>query len=51
MAKRKNSDDSRCWQISRERGILLNFLMGLQAGTTTLEITLIVPDKSGHNTT
>jgi hypothetical protein len=26
-------------------------LMGLQAGTTTLEITLMVPDKSGHNTT
>jgi hypothetical protein len=27
------------------------FLVGLQAGTTTLEISLVVPQKIGHSTT
>ena len=28
-----------------------SLLVGLQAGTTTLEISLLVPQKIGHNTT
>jgi hypothetical protein len=29
----------------------LPLLVGLQAGTTTLEISLVVPQKTGHSTT
>ncbi|EAA19788.1 similar to L1 retrotransposon, TF subfamily L1MD-TF18 [Plasmodium yoelii yoelii] len=51
MAKIKNSGDSRCWRGCGERGTLLPLLVGLQACTTTLEISLAVPQKIGHSTT
>jgi hypothetical protein len=50
MAKIKNSDDSRWWRGCGERKIP-SFLVGMQAGTTTLEISLAVPQKIGHTIT
>jgi hypothetical protein len=50
MAKIKNSGDSRCWQGCGERGTLTS-MVRLQAGTTTLEVSLVVPQKIGHSTT
>ena len=47
LAKIKTSGDSRCWQGCGER--VTNtppLLVGLQAGTTTLEISLAVPQKN-----
>jgi hypothetical protein len=51
MAKIKNSDGSRCWQGCREKGTLLHCWWGLQTCTTTLEVSLEVPQEIGHNTT
>jgi hypothetical protein len=52
MVKIKNSGDSRCWLGCGGRRIpLLTSNVGLQAGKTTLEISLEVPQKIGHNTT
>ena len=48
MAKMKNSGDSRCWRRCGERGTTPPLLVGLQAGATTLEIRLAVPQKFGH---
>jgi hypothetical protein len=42
MAKLKNSGDSRYWQGCEERNTS-PLLVGLQAGITTLEISLAVP--------
>ena len=50
MAKIKNSVDSRCWQECGERNIAL-FLVGLQAGTNTLKISLVDHQKIGHSIT
>jgi hypothetical protein len=44
MAKIKNSGNRRYWQGYGERGTLL-FLVGLQAGTTTLEISQVASQK------
>jgi hypothetical protein len=49
MAKIKCSSDSRCWQGFGERGTP-PLLVGLQAGTNTLEISLAVPQKIEHST-
>jgi hypothetical protein len=46
MAKIKTSGDNTCW-----RGTLLQLLMRLQTGTTTLEINLEVPTKIGNRST
>jgi hypothetical protein len=46
MAKNKNSGDSRRWWGCGERGTLL--VVGLQTGTSTLEISLAVSQKIGH---
>jgi hypothetical protein len=43
MAKIKNSGDNRLWRGCGERGTLFHCL--LQAGTTTLEISIAVPQK------
>ena len=51
MAKVKNSGDSRCWQGCGERGTLLYCWWDLDTGTTTLEISLAVPQKIEHNIT
>ena len=51
MAKTKNSSDSRYWRGCGERRILLHLLVGLQVGITTLEISLVVPQKIRHSTT
>jgi hypothetical protein len=51
MAKIKNSCDSRCWQGCGERGTLLYCWWDLDTGTTTLEISLAVPQKIEHNIT
>ena len=51
MAKIKISGDSGCWQGYGERGTLFPLLEGLQAGKTTLEITLAVLQKIRHSTT
>jgi hypothetical protein len=51
MAKIQNSGDSRCWQGWGERRTLTSPLLErLQAGPSTLEISLAVPQKIGHNT-
>jgi hypothetical protein len=50
MTKIKNSGDSRCWRGWRKRNSP-PLLVGLQACTTTLEISLVVPQKIGHSTT
>jgi hypothetical protein len=50
IAKIKNSGDSRCWQGCGERNTP-PLLVGLQAGTTTLDISLVVPQKIGQSTT
>jgi hypothetical protein len=49
MAKIKTSDISRCWQGCGERGTPL-LLVGLQAGTTTLEFNVAAPQKIRHIT-
>jgi hypothetical protein len=51
MAKIKNSGDSRFWQGCGERKNTSPLLVGLKAGTTTLEISMVVPQKIGHSTT
>jgi hypothetical protein len=49
MAKINNSGDTRCWQVSGEGEINVPpLLVALQAGTTTLEINLLVPKKIGN---
>jgi hypothetical protein len=50
MAKIKNLGDSRCWQRCGERNTP-PLLVGLQAGTTTLEISLAVPQNFGNRST
>jgi hypothetical protein len=47
MAYIKNSGDSRCWRGCGERNTP-PLLVGLQACTTTLEISLAFPQKIGH---
>jgi hypothetical protein len=50
MVKIKNTGEKRCWLgCEKEDTILL--LVGLQAGTTTLEISLVAPQKIGHSFT
>jgi hypothetical protein len=46
----KNSADSRCWRGCEER-YTPPLLVGLQASTTTLKISLVVPQNFGHITT
>jgi len=48
MAKIRNSGDNRCWQGCGERETLPPLLVGLQTGTTILEISLEFPQKIGH---
>jgi hypothetical protein len=48
MDKIKNSGDSKCWQGCGE---IPPLLVGLQAGTTTLEIIMGVPQKIGNSFT
>jgi hypothetical protein len=48
MAKIKNSCDSRCWLACGER---IPLQVGLQAGTTTLKISLLIPQKIGQRAT
>ena len=50
MNKTKNSGDSRCCKRCGKRNTP-PLLVGLQAGATTLQITLVVPQKTGHSTT
>ena len=50
MVNIRNSGDSRCWQGCGERNTP-PLLVGLQAGTTPLEISLAVPQKIGHSIT
>ena len=50
IAKIKNSGDSRCWRGWKKRNTH-PLLVGLQACTTALEISLAVPQKIGHSTT
>jgi hypothetical protein len=47
MPKNKNSGDSRLWRKRNTPPLLVE----LQAGTTTLEISMMVPQKIGENTT
>jgi hypothetical protein len=42
MAKIKNAGDSRCWQVYSQ-------LVRIQVGKTTLEINLVVPQKTGKS--
>jgi hypothetical protein len=49
--KKKNSGTSRCWRGSGKKRNTPLLLVGLQAGTTTLEISLVVPQIIGHSTT
>jgi hypothetical protein len=47
MAKIKNSGDGE----DVEKEYTPPLLVGLRAGTTTLEISLVIPQKTGHSTT
>jgi hypothetical protein len=49
MAKIKNSGGSIYWRSCREINSPA-LLVGLQTGTTTLEISLAIPQKIGHST-
>ena len=51
MAKVKISGDSRYAGEDVEKEDILPLLVGLQAGTTTLEISLVVPQKIVHSMT
>jgi hypothetical protein len=51
MAKIKNSGDRQQMLVRRWRKNTPPLLVGLQAGSTTLEISLVVPQKIGHNIT
>ena len=51
MAKIKNPGNRRWWWGCGERETLLHCLVGLQACTTTLKISLVVTQKIGHSTT
>jgi hypothetical protein len=48
MAKIKTSGDNTCWRGYREKRNILPLLVGLQTDTTTLEINLEVPQKTGN---
>jgi hypothetical protein len=48
MANIKNSGDSRCWRECGKRGNIPPLLVGLQAGTTTLEVSLAVPQDDPY---
>ena len=50
MAEIKNSGDSRCLWVCGERNTP-PLLVGLQVGTTTLEINLAIPQKIEHSIT
>jgi hypothetical protein len=50
MAKVKNSGDSRCFQGCGKKRNTPLLLVGLQAGTSTLEISLVVLQKIGCST-
>jgi hypothetical protein len=47
MAMIKNSGDSKCWRKRNTPPLMVR----LQAGTTTLEISLAVPQKTGNRST
>jgi hypothetical protein len=51
MARIKNSSDSRCFSRMWRKRNTPPLLVGLQACTTTLEINLAVPQKTGHSIT
>ena len=48
MAKIKNSDNSRLWSRMWRKRNTPPLLVGLQTGTTILEISLEDPQKIGH---
>jgi hypothetical protein len=50
IAKINNSGDRRCCQGCGEIGILIQMLVVLQAGATTLEVSLAVPQKIEYST-
>jgi hypothetical protein len=50
MAKIKNLGNSRSLRGCGERETLLHLLVGLEACTTTVEISLEVPQKIGYST-
>jgi hypothetical protein len=51
MAKIKTSGDSRCWRRMWRKKNTPPLLVGMQTGTTTLEINLVVPQKIGIRST
>jgi hypothetical protein len=51
MAKIKNSGDSTCWRRCGEKRNAPPLLVGLQAGTTTLQLPLEVRQKIGNRST
>jgi hypothetical protein len=51
LAMIKNSGDSRCWKGCGEKRRTPPSLGGLKTGTTNLEISLMVPQKTGYITT
>ena len=51
MAKIKNSSDRTCFQECGEKITLLQLLVGLQVGTTTLKFSIAVLQKIGKCST
>ena len=50
MAAIKKSTNNKCWRGYREKGTLLQLLLGMQTSTVTTENSMEIPLKTGNRT-